>query len=200
MNEQRCWCLSFQLQASLCWQVLPLWALSSSQDNTPCHAVFSGILLGCSLLPQDFCWCFSFSIYSFHFILCLHSGITLLKTFSRFSHRLCQFFFAYFDWQIILYIFVGYIMVICCVFKICNNQIKVINISLSLLLIFNVLGFDSFFSYYLKFIIDCFNCYLNMLFSPLCVFVPLNLSIIPLPFLVSNDHLFFPLLLLHVRA
>lgn len=79
-------------------------------------------------------------------------------------------------------------MVICCVFKICNNQIKVINISLSLPLIFKVLGFHRFFfSCCLKCIIDCFNCYLNMLFSPLCVLVPLNLSIIPLPFLVSND-------------
>lgn len=36
-------------------------------------------------------------------------------------------------------------MVICCVFKICNNQIKVINISLSLPLIFKVLGFHRFF-------------------------------------------------------
>lgn len=202
MNEKRGWCLSFQLQASLCWQVLHLlttvflWNLifyqASSQDNVLCHAIFFKHLVSFAL------YCHKISIYVFLSLFinsissfCFSFRYYFVKNLQILS-QVMSVFLCLFYWQIILYIFVLCIMVICCMFKICNNQIKVINISLSLPIIFNVLGFDRFFSCYLKCIIDCFNCYLNMIFSPLCVLVPLNLTIIPLPFLVSNDYLSFP--------
>lgn len=118
VNEKWDWCLSFQLQASLTGRSYIFWPLSFSEISSftrlPLRITFlfmlffSSILLGLLFSATRFLFMFFFLylLIPFH-PSALHSGIPLLKTFSGFSHRLCQFFFACFDWQIILYIFVG---------------------------------------------------------------------------------------------
>lgn len=116
VNEKRDWCLPFQFQASLYWQVLHLlttvflWNLVfyqvSSQDNIPFHAIFFKHLVRLAL------YCYKISIYVF-LSLFTHS----ISSFSSFRYcfvenlrilsQVMPVFLACFDWQIILYIFVG---------------------------------------------------------------------------------------------